>query len=62
MPTYEYECKNCGVVEAHQKISDEPLKKCPKCQAEQVSRLISVTAPPQFKGKGFYQTDYKKKS
>jgi len=61
MPLYEYACKNCGTIEVRQKISDEPLKKCPTCKAK-VDRLISVTGTPQFKGTGFYQTDYKKKS
>lgn len=59
MPLYEYSCKNCGTIEVRQSISDEPLKKCPTCK-EKVERLISVTGQPQFKGKGFYQTDYKK--
>lgn len=59
MPLYEYECKNCGIFEVRQNISDESLKKCPTC-SKKVERLISVTGQPQFKGKGFYQTDYKK--
>lgn len=59
MPLYEYECKNCGVIEVTQSIKDKPLKKCPTC-SEKVKRLISVTGAPQFKGDGFYQTDYKK--
>lgn len=59
MPLYEYECKNCGVLEVRQKIADEPLKQCPKCK-NRIKRLISVTGTPQFKGTGFYQTDYKK--
>lgn len=59
MPLYEYTCKKCGVFEVRQGIKDEPLKKCPTC-SEQVEKLISVTSNPQFKGTGFYQTDYKK--
>lgn len=59
MPLYEYACKNCGTIEVRQSINDEPLKKCPTCTAK-VERLISVTGTPQFKGTGFYQTDYKK--
>lgn len=63
MPTYEYECKKCGEkLEVDQKITDQPLTKCPKCEAETLTRLISVTASPIFKGGGFYATDYKKKS
>jgi putative FmdB family regulatory protein len=60
MPLYEYSCKTCGIIEVRQGINDEPLKKCPACKSK-VERLISVTANPQFKGSGFYQTDYKKK-
>lgn len=60
MPLYEYSCKKCGVVEVRQSINDEPLKTCPTCKGG-IKRLISVTGAPQFKGKGFYQTDYKKK-
>lgn len=59
MPTYEYECKKCGIFEVDQKITEEHLKKCIKCECE-VTRLISVPSKPQFKGKGFYETDYKK--
>jgi putative FmdB family regulatory protein len=59
MPIYEYSCKNCGTIEVRQSIKDEPLKKCPTCK-EKIKRLISLTGNPQFKGDGFYQTDYKK--
>lgn len=59
MPFYEYLCKKCGTIEVRQNINDEPLKKCPTCQCK-VERIISATGNPQFKGKGFYQTDYKK--
>lgn len=59
MPTYDYECKNCGYkFEMFQKMTDEPIKKCPNC-GENVKRLIGAGAGPIFKGKGFYQTDYK---
>jgi putative FmdB family regulatory protein len=61
MPLYEYSCKTCGIVEVRQSINDEPLEACPTCKGK-IKRLISVTGVPQFKGKGFYQTDYKKKS
>ena len=41
MPTYEYECINCGYTfEVFQRMMDNPLKKCPKCKKE-VKRLIS---------------------
>jgi putative FmdB family regulatory protein len=60
MPIYEYDCKNCGVVEVYRGIKDPPLKKCPKCGEKGLKRLISATGSPQFKGDGFYETDYKK--
>lgn len=59
MPTYEYECTKCGLrFEKFQKMTDKPLKKCPECRAK-VNRLISSGSGIIFKGKGFYQTDYK---
>lgn len=61
MPTYDYECLKCGEnFEAFQKMSEKPLKKCPKCNGE-VKRLISSGSGLIFKGSGFYATDYKKK-
>ena len=59
MPFYEYQCKNCGHdLEAMQKISDPPLKKCPQCGKSQLQRLMSA---PVFrlKGGGWYETDFK---
>jgi putative FmdB family regulatory protein len=59
MPFYEYQCKNCGhALEAMQKISDSPLKKCPDCGKSQLTRLMSA---PVFrlKGGGWYETDFK---
>jgi len=62
MPTYEYECTKCGYrFEESQKMSDKPLEKCPKCH-KKVRRLISGGSGIIFKGKGFYATDYPKKS
>jgi len=59
MPTYEYKCKQCGnLFELFQSMSAEPVKVCPKCGGE-VVRLIGAGAGAIFKGKGFYQTDYK---
>jgi putative FmdB family regulatory protein len=61
VPTYEYECKNCGYrFDVLQKITDKPLDKCPRCQ-KKVKRLISSGAGIIFKGSGFYATDYRKK-
>src|SRR5579862_3425563 len=59
MPFYEYQCKNCGhELEAMQKVSDAPLKKCPDCGKSQLQRLMSA---PVFrlKGGGWYETDFK---
>lgn len=59
MPTYEYECKDCGYrFEKFQNIKDEPVKKCPKCGGR-TKRLIGTGAGIIFKGSGFYHTDYK---
>jgi putative FmdB family regulatory protein len=61
MPLYEYECKKCGErTEVLQKAKDKPLEKCPQCGGA-VVKLISSPAI-QFKGNGWYVTDYAKKS
>jgi putative FmdB family regulatory protein len=61
MPLYEYQCKKCGHrFEKIQKFSDKPVKKCPQC-AGPVEQTISAPAV-QFKGSGWYVTDYAKKS
>lgn len=58
MPTYEYECPDCGhVFEEVQKITAPALTDCPKCQAKNVRRIISATAF-HLKGSGWYKTDY----
>lgn len=60
MPLYEYKCSVCGkVFEIMQRVNDPPLKKCPACQGK-VTKLISVPAI-QFKGNGWYITDYARK-
>ena len=62
MPTYEYECTSCEhIFEISQKMSDKPLEKCPKCGAA-LKRLIGAGSGIIFKGSGFYETDYKRKS
>lgn len=59
MPTYEYECRKCGYeFEKFQKISDAPVKRCPKCKGV-VRRKIGTGAGLLFKGSGFYITDYR---
>jgi putative FmdB family regulatory protein len=57
MPLYEYQCTNCRErVEIIQRVSDPPYSHCPKCGGE-MKKLLSAPAI-QFKGSGFYKTDY----
>jgi putative FmdB family regulatory protein len=57
MPTYGYRCSNCGhEFEIQQRMSDQPLKACPKCQGKLNKILYPVGI--SFKGSGFYTTDY----
>ncbi|HET7307261.1 MAG TPA: zinc ribbon domain-containing protein [Gammaproteobacteria bacterium] len=59
MPIYEYECQACGhEMEAWQKISDEPLRKCPECGKMKLQKLVSA-AGFRLKGGGWYETDFK---
>ena len=60
MPIYEYACKNCDhTLDALQKMDEEPLVFCPSCGEAGLKKLISA---PRFrlKGKGWYETDFKK--
>lgn len=62
MPTYDYKCDKCGhEFERFQRISDAPLKQCPKCKGR-VRRMIGAGAGLLFKGSGFYITDYRSDS
>src|SRR4030042_4279426 len=60
LPLYEYECPKCGTFELVRKFSDVPLVTCPTC-ARPVEKLASAPAI-QFKGTGWYITDYARKS
>ena len=61
MPLYEYQCTKCGHrFEKIQKFSDKMIKKCPECGGP-VEQMVSAPAV-QFKGSGWYVTDYAKKS
>jgi putative FmdB family regulatory protein len=61
MPTYEYRCNQCGhELEEFQKITDAPLKTCPKCGADQLERLISG-GNFVLKGSGWYKDLYNPK-
>ena len=63
MPTYEYECGNCGhAFETFQSMTAGPLKKCPACGKLSLKRLIGAGGAIIFKGSGFYITDYRSDS
>ena len=62
MPLYEYQCESCHErFERIQKYSDPPVDVCPKCGKGPVTKLPSSPAI-QFKGSGWYVTDYARKS
>jgi putative FmdB family regulatory protein len=59
MPIYEYHCAACGHhLEALQKMSDGPLRKCPECGKSQLRRLVSASRF-RLAGSGWYETDFK---
>lgn len=59
MPIYGYRCSQCGhELEVLQSMSAEPLRVCPECGGSLTKLLYPVGV--QFKGSGFYSTDYKK--
>ena len=61
MPIYEYECSLCNFLfEKKQRIHDEAVAACPKCQGK--ARRIFNSVPVIFKGSGFYITDSRKGS
>ena len=63
MPTYDYECGECGHRwELFQQMSENRKRKCPECGRLKARRLIGPGAGIIFKGSGFYQTDYRSQS
>jgi putative FmdB family regulatory protein len=61
MPIYEYKCLDCGAhVEKMQKISDAPLTVCENCGGK-MEKQLSLSGF-QFKGEGWYVTDYSNKN
>lgn len=61
MPLYEYRCDTCGkVIEIIQKFSDPPLCQCAECGGA-LEKILSAPAI-QFKGSGWYVTDYARKN
>ncbi len=63
MPTYDYVCDKCEhSFELFQQMSESVKRKCPKCGALKLRRLIGTGAGVLFKGSGFYETDYRSDS
>ena len=60
MSTYLYNCEKCGEFERTQKMTDNELTICPKCKGK-IYRVIRSGVGLIFKGKGFYETDYKRR-
>ena len=56
MPIYEYQCSKCGTLELFQRITDDPLVRCPTCRSK-LTKLISRSSF-HLKGTGWYLTDY----
>lgn len=58
MPIYEYACEKCeSQFEVEQRITDDPIKSCPRCKSRKVKRLISRTSFV-LKGGGWYSDLY----
>ena len=61
MPIYEYQCQSCGhQFDVIQKVSDEKLTICPKCNKKKLKKLVT-SAGFKLKGTGWYETDFKNK-
>jgi putative FmdB family regulatory protein len=62
MPIYEYACDKCGhEFELEQRITEDPVRTCPKCRARKAKRLISQTSFV-LKGGGWYSDLYSSSS
>lgn len=63
MPTYDYICDACAHEwELFQRITEDHIKKCPKCKKNKAVRQFGTGAAVMFKGSGFYETDYRSES
>lgn len=60
MPTYDYECPQCGVIEIFHSMK-ETRETCPHCN-QPIKKILSSGSGVLFKGTGFYQTDYRSNS
>ena len=61
MPIYEYKCNACDHrLEKLQRMSDDPLKVCPECNKDELTKLVSA-AGFRLTGTGWYETDFKNK-
>lgn len=57
MPTYHYQCRNCGYdFTVFRTFEQGPLTQCPQCKTDQIHQIYSAV-PVEFKGSGFYSTD-----
>ena len=68
MPFYTFKCPSCSVIEEIQQSMKAPAPVCRRCanascgvHLPEMERVYGHTAKPQFKGDGFYETDYKQK-
>jgi putative FmdB family regulatory protein len=62
MPTYTYQCDNCGIrFDRYQKFEDQPLSYCPECKKKSLRKIYSPVGIV-FKGSGFYATDHRSPS
>ena len=69
MPFYTFKCPSCNIVKEIQQNMKAPPPVCRRCvnascgtHIPEMKRVWKKTAKPQFNGKGFYETDYKKKN
>ncbi|MGY8865974.1 MAG: FmdB family zinc ribbon protein [Methylophagaceae bacterium] len=57
MPTYNYECKKCAEqLEVFQRITADPLTTCPKCNKDELKKIIVASGGFQLKGKGWFKS------
>lgn len=58
MPIYEFQCVQCGETRSFLQGLSDATPPCPTCPEAEQKKLMSLQSPPQFKGHGFYSTDY----